>query len=132
MSNKINNLLQKWHNFKQITKDYINTSENILNNAVHGQEDAKTEVKRIIAQWINGEMTGYCLGFEGPPGTGKTSLAKKGISQCLVDNGNTRPFAFIALGGSSNGSTLEGHNYTYVGSTYGGGRAAAPIGDEVL
>ena len=64
-------------------------------------------------------MTGYCLGFEGPPGTGKTSLAKKGISQCLVDNGNTRPFAFIALGGSSNGSTLEGHNYTYVGSTYG-------------
>ena len=31
----------------------------------------------------------------------------------------SRPFAFIAIGGSSNGSTLVGHNYTYVGSTWG-------------
>ena len=30
-----------------------------------------------------------------------------------------RPFSFIALGGSCNGSTLEGHNYTYVNSTWG-------------
>ena len=58
--------------------------------------------------------------LEGPPGTGKTSLAKKGIAKCLKDeNGNDRPFAFIALGGSSNGTTLEGHSYTYVGSTWG-------------
>ena len=36
---------------------------------------------------------------------GKTSLAKKGISKCLTDeDGNQRPFSFIALGGSSNGS----------------------------
>ena len=119
ISNKIAELVKEWHQFKQTTKDYINNTETILNNAVHGQDEAKNEVKRIIAQWINGEMDGYCLGFEGPPGTGKTSLAKKGISSCLVDNGKTRPFAFIALGGSSNGSTLEGHNYTYVGSTYG-------------
>ena len=64
-------------------------------------------------------MTGYCLGFEGPPGIGKTSLAKKGIAKCLIDkNGESSPFSFIALGGSSNGSLLEGHNYTYVGSNY--------------
>ena len=51
---------------------------------------------------------------------GKTSLAKKGIANCLKDeNGVSRPFAFIAIGGSSNGSTLDGHNYTYVGSTWG-------------
>jgi len=52
--------------------------------------------------------------------THNTSLAKKGIANCLIDqNGESRPFAFIAMGGSSNGSTFEGHNYTYVGSTWG-------------
>lgn len=52
--------------------------------------------------------------------THNTSLAKKGIAHCLEDeNGNTRPFAFIAIGGASNSSTLDGHNYTYVGSTWG-------------
>ena len=70
--------------------------------------------------WINGKESGYCLGFEGPPGVGKTSLAKKGLANCLKDENNeSRPFAFIAIGGSSNGSTLEGHNYTYVGSQWG-------------
>jgi len=52
--------------------------------------------------------------------THNTSLAKRGLARCLKDeNGNERPFAFIAIGGSANGSTLEGHNYTYVGSTWG-------------
>ena len=52
--------------------------------------------------------------------THNTSLAKKGISNCLKDENNiSRPFSFIAIGGSSNGSTLDGHNYTYVGSTWG-------------
>ena len=42
------------------------------------------------------------------------------MANCLKDeNGETRPFSFIALGGASNGSTLAGHNYTYVGSTWG-------------
>ena len=58
--------------------------------------------------------------IHGLSGVGKTTLAKLGISKCIQDNeGNCRPFSFIALGGSSNGSTLEGHNYTYVGSTWG-------------
>ena len=52
--------------------------------------------------------------------THNTSLARKGLANCLKDeDGTTRPFSFIALGGSSNGSTLSGHNYTYVGSTWG-------------
>ena len=100
--------------------NYIGSLNDTLDNAVHGHKNAKIQIERLIGQWINGEKTGYCFGFEGPPGIGKTSLAKKGIAKCLKDiNGESRPFSFIALGGSSNGSILDGHNYTYVGSTWG-------------
>jgi ATP-dependent Lon protease len=92
----------------------------VLDKSVFGHRKAKRQIERIIAQWLNGDNTGYCFGFEGPPGVGKTSLAKKGISSCLKDaDGVSRPFAFIAMGGSSNSSTLDGHNYTYVGSSWG-------------
>lgn len=109
-----------WLEYGQQKCNYIKNVDTILDSAVYGLDEAKNQIKRIIAQWINGEDRGYVFGFEGPPGTGKTTLAKQGISQCLQDvNGEKRPFVFIALGGSTNGSTLEGHNYTYVGSTWG-------------
>jgi ATP-dependent Lon protease len=100
--------------------DYVTTVSETLDSAVHGHVQAKRQIERIVGQWISGESTGYCFGFEGPPGIGKTSLAKYGLANCLKnENGESRPFAFIAMGGSSNGSTLEGHNYTYVGSMWG-------------
>ena len=99
---------------------YMTNVAKTLDNAVYGHTKAKRQIERIIGQWITGEKTGYCFGFEGPPGVGKTSLAKKGIAYCLEDDDKkTRPFAFIAVGGSANGSTLDGHNYTYVGSNWG-------------
>ena len=120
ISNIISKNIQTIDNNVNIINDYMKNVSKILDNAVHGHEKAKRQIERIIGQWMNGEQSGYCFGFEGPPGVGKTSLAKKGIAECLKDDNNiSRPFSFIAIGGSSNGSTLEGHNYTYVGSTWG-------------
>jgi ATP-dependent Lon protease len=107
------------NNMSEITK-YMGEVKNTLDKAVHGHDKAKKQIERIIGQWLNGTQDGYCFGFEGPPGVGKTSLAKRGLSDCLKDdNGDSRPFAMIQMGGDSNGSTLHGHNYTYVGSTWG-------------
>jgi ATP-dependent Lon protease len=99
---------------------YMSGVKATLDNAVHGHDKAKKQIERIIGQWINGQQDGYCFGFEGAPGLGKTTLAKKGLSDCLKDeNGVPRPFAMIQMGGDSNGSSIHGHNYTYVGSTWG-------------
>jgi ATP-dependent Lon protease len=118
--NIINNIISDINTKVSHITNYMNDVSLLLDNAVHGHTKAKRQIERIIGQWINGEKTGYCFGFEGPPGVGKTSLAKKGIANCLKDDsGVSRPFSFIAIGGSSNGSTLDGHNYTYVGSTWG-------------
>jgi ATP-dependent Lon protease len=104
-------------------EDYMVVVKNTLNKCVHGHDNAKRHVERIIGQWINGnQSTGneaHVLGFEGNPGIGKTTLAK-GLSECLKDEyGNSRPFSLIAIGGDSNSSSLVGHSYTYVGSTWG-------------
>jgi ATP-dependent Lon protease len=114
LNKDITNLL---NNMNKIT-DYIGNVKNTLDKAVHGHDKAKKQIERIIGQWINGEQKGACFGFEGNPGIGKTTLAK-GLADCLKDeNGVSRPFALIALGGDSNASTLVGHSYTYVGSTW--------------
>lgn len=98
----------------------LNNMEISLNDSIHGHQHAKNQIMKIVGQWMNGEKNGYCFGFEGSPGIGKTSLASKGLANCLKDDsGNTRPFSFIALGGSTNGSFLEGHSYTYMNSTWG-------------
>jgi ATP-dependent Lon protease len=108
-------------NIDKIT-DYMTSVRSTLDKSVFGHNKAKKQIERVIAQWINsksGDNTGHVLGFEGNPGIGKTTLAK-GLADCLKDeNGESRPLALLAVGGDSNASTLVGHGYTYVGSTWG-------------
>ncbi len=95
--------------------DFMENAQKILNNAVYGLDDAKMQIMQILGQFIsNPKSVGTAIAIHGPPGTGKTSLVKEGISKIL-----NRPFEFIALGGATDSSVLEGHSYTYEGSKWG-------------
>jgi ATP-dependent Lon protease len=95
--------------------DFMENAQKILNSAVYGLNDAKMQIMQMLGQLLtNPKAIGTAIAIHGPPGTGKTSLVKEGISKIL-----NRPFAFIALGGATDSSFLEGHGYTYEGSTWG-------------
>ncbi len=95
--------------------DFMANAQKTLDEAVYGLNDAKMQIMQMLGQLItNPKAIGTAIAIHGPPGTGKTSLVKEGISKIL-----NRPFAFIALGGATDSSFLEGHSYTYEGSTWG-------------
>ena len=82
---------------------------------IFGHAEAKDHITRIIAQWIsNPNSKGNVLGIHGKPGVGKTTLIKDGLAKAL-----NLPFAFVPLGGAHDASFLDGHGFTYEGSTWG-------------
>jgi ATP-dependent Lon protease len=95
--------------------EFMANAQKTLDSAVYGLNDAKMQIMQMLGQLLtNPKAIGTAIAIHGPPGTGKTSLVKEGISKIL-----NRPFAFIALGGATDSSFLEGHGYTYEGSTWG-------------
>jgi ATP-dependent Lon protease len=93
----------------------MGNAKQILDNCTYGLDDAKMQIMQMVGQWIaNPSAMGTAIAIQGPPGTGKTTLVKEGISKILG-----REFAFLALGGAGDSSFLEGHSYTYEGSTWG-------------
>ena len=97
--------------------NYIEQCNESFKNEVYGHDIVKNEFLTMIGSWLK---TGYSneygnvIGVSGPVGVGKTTLIKDGLAKAL-----NRPFYFISLGGSSYSSFLNGHGYTYEGSTYG-------------
>ena len=95
--------------------EFMEKSQAILDDAVYGMTDAKVQFMQLVAQWVaNPQSIGNAIAIKGPMGTGKTTLIKYGVSKLM-----NREFAFIPLGGATDSSYLEGHSYTYEGSTYG-------------
>ena len=99
-------------------KDAVNFLKDVkktLDSKVYGHEDSKDQLMRILAQWLsNPESKGNCIGIQGSMGVGKTNLVKEGLCKALG-----LPFGFISLGGATDSSFLDGHSFTYEGSTYG-------------
>ncbi len=95
--------------------EFMENAQKTLDEAVYGLNDAKMQIMQMLGQLVtNPKSVGTAIAIQGPMGTGKTTLVKEGISKIL-----RRPFAFIALGGATDSSFLEGHSYTYEGSTWG-------------
>jgi ATP-dependent Lon protease len=112
---KFDNLPIKFSDGIEECHNFMEKAQQTLDNAVYGLNDAKMQIMQILGQLImNPSSIGTAIAIHGPPGSGKTSLVKEGISKIL-----NRPFAFIALGGATDSSFLEGHSYTYEGSTWG-------------
>lgn len=99
---------------EDINKYLLKVYDN-LNSAMYGQEEAKYQIIQYISQCIsNPQSAGNVIGLCGPPGCGKTTLIKEGVSKAI-----DRPFSFITLGGSGGANLFEGHSYTYEGATWG-------------
>ncbi len=98
----------KCHNF-------LTDAQALLDEVTYGLNDAKMQILQYLGQLVaNPAAIGTSIAIHGPMGTGKTTLVREGISKIL-----NRPFAFVALGGATDSSFLEGHSYTYVGSVIG-------------
>ena len=112
---KYNSLPVNLQKNKEDCQTFMEDARGQLDNAVFGLNDAKMQIMQMIGQWIsNPNSVGTAIAIHGPMGTGKTTLVKEGVSKIL-----NRPFAFIALGGATDSSFLEGHSYTYEGSIWG-------------
>lgn len=95
--------------------EFMEKAQKTLDDAVYGLNDAKMQIMQMLGQLVtNPQAIGTAIAIHGPMGSGKTSLVKEGISKIL-----NRPFSFIALGGATDSSFLEGHSYTYEGSVWG-------------
>ena len=96
-------------------KKFLDGLKHQMETAVYGHEEAKRHIIQVMAQNItNPNSKGSVMGLWGPPGCGKTELIKSGIAKAMK-----RPFIFISLGGATDASFMEGHDYTYEGSMYG-------------
>tara|TARA_B110001450_G_scaffold256622_1_gene287803 strand:+ start:13296 stop:14546 length:1251 start_codon:yes stop_codon:yes gene_type:complete len=100
----------------ETARDAVIAARDCMDSVATGFDDVKTEILKIVCQQAYGLhcVSGYSIGLEGPPGTGKTHFSRNAIAKVLH-----RPLVEVQLGGATDISYLLGIIYPYEGSKEG-------------
>lgn len=103
-----------WNNYTTAKAD-IGKAEKQLDRDHYGLEKVKERILEIVAinAWAEADKKGQIICLVGPPGVGKTSVAKS-IAASLGRN-----YARVSLGGVRDEADIRGHRKTYVGAMPG-------------
>lgn len=92
----------------------LEKSKKILEDDHYGLEKIKERILEYLAvSQISPDIKGQIICFSGPPGVGKTSVAKS------IARATGREYVRIALGGVRDEAEIRGHRKTYIGSMPG-------------
>ncbi|MCQ2547934.1 MAG: endopeptidase La [Clostridia bacterium] len=102
-----------WDKFSE-TNSNLELAESILNSEHYGLEKVKERILEYLAVLkLTDSIKGPILCLVGPPGVGKTSIAKS------LAHASGREFVRMSLGGVSDEAEIRGHRRTYIGAIPG-------------